>query len=136
MRAKLSVLRACRRLLRPGGRLAFYTIFIPAGLSEAEFRRVQSLGDPPEVVAGAVPSELLRSAGFGDFEEIDVTDEYVRTASGWYEARERYASELRLQGEAEFAESQANSKKRLGLIRAGLLRRSLFVAQRRPLGRA
>lgn len=131
MRAKLSVLRACRRLLRPGGRLAFYTIFIASGLSKAENRRVQSLGDPPEIVAGAVPSELLRSAGFGDFEEVDVTEEYVRTASGWYEARERYASELRLEGEAEFADSQASRKQRLELIGGGLLRRSLFVAQRR-----
>lgn len=137
MRAKLSVLRACRRLLRPSGRLAFYTIFIPSGLTEAEYRRAVSLGDPPEVVSRAGPSALLRSAGFADFEEIDVTEEYLRTAGGWYAARERYASELReSEGEAEFADSQASRKGRLELIGAGLLRRSLFVAHRRPLGRA
>ena len=126
------MLRACRRLLRPGGRLAFYTIFIPSGLPEAEYRRVVSLGDPPEVVSRASTSELLRSAGFVDFEEIDVTDEFLRTARGWYEAREGYASEMReLEGEAEFAESQASRKGRLEFIKTGLLRRSLFVAQRR-----
>ena len=119
-------------MLRPGGRLAFYTIFIPSGLSEAEYRRVVSVGDPPEVVSRASPPELLRSAGFVDFKEIDVTDEFLRTARGWYEARERYASELRkLEGEAEFAGSQASRKARLEFIRAGLMRRSLFVAQRR-----
>lgn len=119
-------------MLRPGGRLAFYTIFIASGLTEAEYRRVLSLEDPPEVVSRAGPPELLRSAGFADFEEIDVTDEYVRTARGWYEARERYASELReSEGEAEFADSQASRKQRLELIGGGLLRRSLFVAQRR-----
>jgi len=132
VRAKLSVLRACRRLLRPGGRIAFYTIFIAPGVSEADRRRILALGDPPWLASPAGQSELLRSAGFIEVEETDVTDEYLLTARGWYEGRERYAVELRqLDGEAEFGQNQAWRKRRLPAIEAGLLRRSLFVARKR-----
>lgn len=131
MRAKLSVLRACRRLLRPGGRIAFYTIFIPPGLDEANYRRVVASNEPPEVASSATQPALLRSAGFVDIDEVDVTGEFGRTARAWYEARERHASEMReLEGEAAFAEAQAGRRERLKFIEAGLLRRSLFTAVR------
>jgi hypothetical protein len=127
--AKLSVLRACRRLLRPGGQIAFYTIFIPPGVSEADRKRVLALGDPPELASTTSEEELLRSAGFVDIEETDKTNEYLRTARGWYEARERHAEELReIEGAQAFADGQENRRKRIGFIEAGLQRRSLFVA--------
>ena len=132
MRAKLSVLRACRRALRPDGRIAFYTIFTPPGLPEADYQRIASLGDPPAVVSRVEQAALLRSAGFVDIEEVNVSEEFLRTARGWYEARQRHASEMRkLEGDAEFAQNQAWRKRRLPAIEAGLLRRSLFVARRR-----
>ena len=131
MRAKLSVLRACRRLLRPGSKIAFYTIFTPPGVSEADRRRVLALGDPPELASATREPDLLRSAGFADIEEIDETAEYLRTARGWYEGRERYAGELRkLEGAQAFADGQENRRKRIGFIEAGLQGRALFVAVR------
>ena len=131
MRAKLSVLRACRRLLKPSGKIAFYTIFITPGVSEADRKRVLALGDPPELASAISERELLRSAGFADIEETDETEAYLRTARGWYEARERYAEDLRkLEGAQAFAEGQANRRQRIGFIEAGLQRRSLFVALR------
>ena len=39
---KLSVLRACKRLLRQGGRMGFFTIFVPAGLRRLPTRALRS----------------------------------------------------------------------------------------------
>lgn len=119
-------------MLRPGGRLAFYTIYIAPGLAEPDYRRVVASGEPPEVVSRATQPELVRAAGFVEIEEVDVTEEFARTARGWYEARERHAADMReLEGEAEFAQGQAGRKERLEFIEAGWLRRSLFTAARR-----
>ncbi len=125
------MLRACRRALKPGGRIAFYTIFVAPRLSAADRRRVLALNDPPEVASRAGHSELLRTAGFVDVEETDETEHFLCTARGWYEARERHAAELlRLEGEMEFEEGQARRRAKLKVIEAGLLRRALFVAKR------
>jgi len=125
------VLRACGRVLKPAGRIAFYTIFIPSGVSEADRRRVLALNDPAELGSPAPQDELLRSAEFVDIDETDETDQFLRTARGWYEARERHGSELRrLEGEMEFEEGQAGRRAKLKTIEAGLLRRALFVAKR------
>jgi len=131
VRAKLSVLRACRRLLRPGGKIAFYTIFIAPAASDADRRRILALGDPPALASSATETELLRSAGFAGIEETDETEAYLRTSRGWYEARQRYAKELReLDGAQAFEEGQENRRKRIAFIEAGLQRRALFVAVR------
>ncbi len=131
MRAKLSVLRACRQLLRPGGRIAFYTIFIPPGISREDRERVLRLGDPPEVASAAEQGALLRSAGFSDIDETDVTGEFLVTARGWLGGRERFAAQLRRrEGAAAFDEGQTNRRARVAAIGAGLLRRALFVAVR------
>ena len=125
------MLRACRRLLRPSGKIAFYTIFIAPGASDADRRSMLALGDPPALASSATEAELLRSAGFVGIEETDETQEYLRTSRGWYEGRERYAEELRqIEGAQAFADGQENRRKRIGFIEAGLQRRALFVAAR------
>lgn len=125
------MLRACREVLIPSGLIAFYTIFIAPGLSDAEYRRASRSG------AGAITSwrrsqaDLLRSAGFSDVSETDVTAEYLRVARSWGEGRERHAAELRqAEGEAQFAERQRGNRMARTAIEAGLIRRGLFVARR------
>ncbi len=130
MRAKLSVLRASRLLLKPGGGIAFYTIFVPAGLTDREYRRAARSG-PRSVATRRQHQELLYIAGFVDIEEQDVTSEFMRTARGWVQARERYAASLRQSlGEPEFAKKQSESRVQISAIESGLLRRSLFTARR------
>ena len=74
---------------------------------------------------------MLELAGFVDIEEQDVTPEFLRTARGWVQGRERYAADLRQSlGEAEFARKQSESRAQISAIEAGLLRRSLFTAKR------
>ncbi len=125
------MLRACRRLLRPGVRLAFYTFFIPQGLSEADYRRAARAAGPSVTSRRREQRDLLRSAGFAEIAETDVTDEFLRTARAWLEARERHAAELRQsEGESQFEQKQAEDRGQIEAIEAGLLRRSLFVAER------
>ncbi len=131
MRAKLSVLRACSRALKPGAKLAYYNIFIAPAATEEERRRALALGDPPEVAAPAEDAELLRRAGFVGVRQSDVTKEYLATSRAWYEARERYADELRkIDGDVAFEEGQRDRRKRIELIAEGLQRRALLVARR------
>jgi hypothetical protein len=125
------VLRACRRLLRPGGGIAFYTIFIPPGLSESAYRRALKLGPAQAASRRREHQELLRSAGFVAISEADITSEFLRITRQRLEARERHSADLRQSlGDSEFEENQSESRAQIEAIEAGLLQRSLFVAER------
>lgn len=127
---KLSVLRECRRLLGPGGILAFTTIFVAAGLDAATRRRAHRAG--PIYVATRRPyPALLEQAGFTVHAEVDLSADYERTQRSWFESAEQNAAELiALTSPSAFAETQADRLQALEAITAGLLRRSLFVAAR------
>lgn len=127
---KLSVLRACRHLLRPGGRLAFTTIYVPPALGTRE-RRLAMRAGPPHVASRRPYPELITQGGFSGVVETDVTADYQRTQRAWYEAAEQHADELRrVTSDAEFATAQTDRRLTLDAIAAGLLRRSVFTATR------
>jgi SAM-dependent methyltransferase len=131
LRAKLSVLRACRRLLRPGGRIGFYSIVESPGLSAAARRRARAAG-PRAVAMRSDHRRLLRAAGFGDITESDVTAAFAATAAAWLAETEPYTAELsRLEPPGTFAQRQADRRRMLAAIHAGLLRRVLVLAQSR-----
>ena len=127
---KLSVLRACRQLLRHGGRLAFTAIFVTPGLDSEQRLRALRAG-PIHVAARRTYPELIVQAGFAETVEVDLTAEYARTQRDWYDAAELRADELRdLTSDTEFADAQADRRLTLDAIADGLLRRSLFMATR------
>lgn len=131
---KGAVLRATRRVLRPGGRTVFTAISAAPGLSRAARRRAALAGPPASIVRTSYPS-LLRSAGFVGIDERDVTPEYLAVARGKRDAFERLAVELTdVLGEQEFAELQVKRRLAIAAIEDGLLRRALFMAHRRPAG--
>ena len=118
-------------MLRPGGRLAFYTIFIREGLSESDYRRAARARGPGITSWRRRQSDLLRAAGFEGIEEFDLTEEFSRVAHAWLEARLRHAAELReAEGAEEFETRLKDSRDGVRAIEAGLLRRALFVARR------
>jgi hypothetical protein len=130
LRAKLSVLRASRRLLRPDGRLGFYTVESP-GLSSAARRRARRAG-PRAVAMRSDHQRLLRTAGFDDVTELDVTSAFAATAAAWLAETEPHAQELaRPEAPGAFAQRQADRRSMLAAIHAGLLRRTLLLARRR-----
>jgi len=80
---------------------------------------------------GREQTDLLRSAGFTEVRETDVTEDFLRATRAWYEARARYAGQLsQAEGEASFRERQRDYRLQARAIGAGLLRRSLLVAER------
>jgi cyclopropane fatty-acyl-phospholipid synthase-like methyltransferase len=124
--AKLSVLRASQRLLRRGGRLAFFTISSAAGLSPADRRRAVAAG-PPEL-DGPHVSDLLRRAGFVAVREVDVTADYLTTTRAWRTARLRHRDTVRPIGPAMYDERLAKGERAIEAIESGLLRRTLHIA--------
>lgn len=124
------MLRACHRVLRPGGRLAFFTITASPGLS-ADARRRALIAGPPEIGERRDHRTMLASSGFDEISETDVTADFLDIARRWLVARERRAEDLkRALGEDEFVRGQTESRATIAAIDQGLLRRSLFVSRR------
>jgi ubiquinone/menaquinone biosynthesis C-methylase UbiE len=95
LRPKLATLRATFQALRQGGRTAFTAIFPASGLTAAEAQRAIEAGPPNCGLRTSYPS-LLRSAGFVEIDERDLTADYLATASRKLDVAEHHAGvELR-----------------------------------------
>jgi hypothetical protein len=124
------VLRATWRLLRPGGRTAFHTIYTAPGLDRRARARAHRSG-PWAVASIDTPVELLRRAGFTDVDELDVTDEFRAVAKEWIDQWDVHRDALTaVYGESEFESRQCDRRMQLRAVEDGLLRRSLFVGSR------
>jgi hypothetical protein len=124
------VLRALRRLLRPGGRIAFTTIYVPPDLSPTARRRARRAG-PRAVGSRASQVRLLETAGFVDVDEVDLTDAFIDTQREWLDARARHREELAaLEPPGAFDQRQDDHRGQLAATEAGVLRRSMFSAVR------
>jgi hypothetical protein len=78
---------------------------------------------------------LLRTAGFTDIEETDVTDDYLRSVRAWFVQSSLRETQLRaVLGDALFEERQTDRRHQASAIEGGQLRRSLFVARARQEG--
>ena len=117
-------------MLRPGGRIAYYNIFITPGLPERLHRRALRAGPPAVASRGISQVDLLLRSGFKSVKETDLTADFLKTARDWYEGRQSQETPLRGScGDAWFEERQADSRAMIPAIEEGLLRRSLFVAE-------
>jgi hypothetical protein len=124
------VLRACYEALRPGGRIAGYSIHAPPGLTEAQANRASEFG-PSEVHAVSRHGDLFREAGFRVTVDEDVTEDFQATCEAIIQARHDLEDELRgLEGDVVFEEELNKKALTLQGISEGLLRRSLLVASR------
>jgi hypothetical protein len=121
------VLRATRRILRPGGRTAFSTLVVAAGLSKAEHRRAVRWG--PRAIASTRPlDELVSDAGFVDVEVIDVTEDFHSTASAWVVEWTHHEDGLRpILGEL-LDERRTHHEEMIAGVDQGLLQRLLITA--------
>jgi hypothetical protein len=118
------VLRACKKLLRPGGRTAFVTIEVAEGLDKKDHRRAVRIG-PRAVASTKEAGQLLVQAGFTEVEVIDLTTEFERTARAWLD--EYLANEAALRGivGAEFDDLHKNRTDMIGGLEEGLLKRTM-----------
>jgi hypothetical protein len=125
------VLRACRTVLKPGGRLAFYTIFTAPGISDGD--RALALRLRPLALSwrDLTVRDLLARAGFGDIRESDLSEEFVRTQRLFLASQTRHAEGLRpLKPPGDFDRDLKSSTKQIPLLERGIIRRALFVARR------
>lgn len=124
------MLRANRRALKRGGKIGFWTIHPAAGLSP-RLRRIASATGPPQSAMRSTNERLLRSAGFGDIELIDVSAEYATTLRAWLAAWEAREQEMReAVGGADFDRRVANRNGALDAVDRGILKRTLCIAVR------
>jgi hypothetical protein len=124
------VLRACWRVLRPGGRTAFFTIHPAAGLTVGQRRRASRDG-PPAVAAARPHRQLLEAAGFTQVTETDCTAEFAAASRSWIHQWEaNHAEIVALLGEPAVVERQAERRAQLRATEDGILARSLFTARR------
>ena len=124
------MLRALKQLLRPGGRIAYTTIFVAPGLDARRRRRAQRSG-PRAVASRADQRQLLVSAGFTDIEVHDVTAEWAYTARGWIDGWTANEGALAaLESPAAFAQRQRERRTQSRAIDEGLLKRAMFSASR------
>lgn len=124
------MLRACRQVLRPGGRLAFLTIQPTPGLESSRRRRAHHLG-PSAVALPTSYQSLLRTAGFSDIAATDLTAEYASTQRRWIAATERNATAIReMVGDDAYEERSESRHQTLQAIGDGLLSRFMYTAVR------
>lgn len=124
---KREVLAECRRVVRPGGRMAFSVIHVPPGLSAADHAR--ALETAPEFAeAPADYARLLAETGWSVIERRDLTAAFAascrRRMSVEQELREALAP---LFGEAELEARLERMRRRIPVLERGHLRRDLFV---------
>ena len=120
------MLRACRRLLRPGGRIAYFTIFTTPGLSKRDHRRAVRLG-PRAVASRREQAELLEAAGLVEVVATDVTTDFLETTRRWVNYASKFEGDLRSTlGDTLFDEQQTDRRAMIAAIEEGLLSRALF----------
>jgi hypothetical protein len=125
------VLRANKRILKPGGTLAFVTIEVAPTTDRRRKRRAASVGPPAVATSSNYPC-LLRSAGLVEIERIDLTEEYQATALAWFIERQRRADSFTSEfGEEALTEQTTIGQQALDAIADGVLRRVMYVARRR-----
>ncbi len=124
------MLRECRRVLKPGGRIAGYVIHPPVGLTPAQERRAAELG-PSDVTAPASPAALTESAGLTIVVIEDVTVAFRATSAALRAARRDLEEELRGDEGDDFYEEALRTKDAMLCgIDEGVLCRSLIMANK------
>ncbi len=117
-------MRASRRVLRPGGRLAFSvvaTVDPPAPLAADAF------GDFVSPAPIHVP--MVERAGFHEVEETDITAAFHSTAVRWLTAAAELEKDLRSAlGDRVFEEKLASRQGTFDAIESGDLCRLLITA--------
>ena len=121
------MLRAARRLLRTGGRTAFFNIYMPRDVPLAR-RRMARAAAPKYGSLRVDHTTLMRSAGFVDVKELDRTPEYAETLRSWYDRYEEHRVEvIALISRETFEERQRDRLAAIAALEAGYQRRVLVL---------
>lgn len=131
LEAKLATLRECRRVILPGGRMAFTVIFPAAGLESADLELAIRSGLPFVATEIDYPT-MLRMSGWTITERRDLTPDFARAVRQLLQEEEARAEELgRLYGPADFTDTLVRRRLTAEIAGKGHLRRELFAATTR-----
>ncbi len=127
--SKRAVLAACRRVIRPGGRMAFTVIAVAPGLSRERYRRAVNNG-PEFIETDTDYPSLLTQTGWRITAHADITHGYAASCRRQRDADAAYKDELAaLIGASAYTERKAGWRSKLAALDDRLLRRELFVAE-------
>lgn len=124
---KREVLAECRRLIRPGGRMAFSVIYVPDGLGTEDHRL--AVESAPEFVETEVSyPTLLDATGWNMLDRRNVTAEFALSCT----ARLRFEQAehdvlLPLIGADELDRREELFSRRIAALERGILKRKLFL---------
>lgn len=123
------MLRECRRVLEPGGRLAVLTIETAPRLAARELALAAELG-PSAVRASAPVDVLAEQKGFEVLSRTDVTVEFAGTVEAMTEALlADQETLLKEEGSEAFVEELHKKQRMAEGIERGLLRRTVVIAR-------
>ncbi len=129
---KRAVLEACRRVIRPNGRMVFSVISAAPGLSETR-QAVALENGPPFIETNSPYTELLEQSGWLVNDCFDITGEFVKTVSRVVSAQKSHETDLRkLLGDTETDTRLRRMKERLDARKSGVHRREIYVASPAP----
>jgi SAM-dependent methyltransferase len=134
LEAKLSVLKECRRVIRPEGKMVFTVLSVVPDLPPAEHGRAIERG-PSFVDTDTAYPELLRRAGWEMLDNFDLTDVYRQTVRAVLAEEQANSDGLRdLFGEDAWSERLGRRRRSFEGVEKGLIRRDMYVAS--PTGKA
>ncbi len=123
---KLPVLKECRRVVRPAGKMVFSVISIATGLSSIDHQRAKELGPPYVETEDSYPA-MLEQAGWRITDCVDMTAAYQETAEMLLLEDEAHAAALSdVLGEADCEQRLRDDRNIVRANHDGLFRRELF----------
>jgi cyclopropane fatty-acyl-phospholipid synthase-like methyltransferase len=129
MAPKRRMLQECRRVARPGARMAFFVISLARPAEDDHERSVMECSGPPYLQAPAGYGELLEQAGWMLLERNDVTAEFARCMRVLLQETEsRSAALAAILGVDEVNARLERRKSTAHAIALGLLQREFFLA--------
>ena len=125
---KREVLAESRRVIRPGGRMAFSVIYISEGLSAADYAAAAQAAPEFAEMDTSYPA-LLSGAGWATRQRHDLTADFMGSCIRKLNAEEEGRTDLEPLLGIDFDERQAQMRRRIAVLKQGHMRRELFFVE-------
>jgi len=125
---KLEVLKSCREVVNPEGKMVFTVILTTPGLTNSNYQKAVACG-PSFIAAEDSYPNLIAAGGWELVEQVDLSDEFFETLQVMLENERFYADDLEaLLGKEETQRRLTRTHESIYGLKNGLIRRELFEA--------